>query len=276
VDFGVPTNQNVAGVSQDGWDVITDRLIELARADESLRRLLVEALLNPAYCVEQPEVEMRRLMSAIKVADVAGTIVHSKRGDESALGRWKSVWNLLLYIFRDQLLRPLISRRDVRQLKFCLKQLQKWASGTADLDWKGIQQDLKVLEATAKEYNGFPKSSPRRGRRLSGYNRHIIAAVELLRQCGVRDPSQRVVEVLSSSWGIDRESKTVLNLWSWYKNSPRHHPGREAMPHYHIKGMLWLILPAVKAWEKRTGISVVAPQVSESGIPSALRRRGGR
>lgn len=119
-------------------------------------------------------------------------------------------------------------------------------------------------------------SAPRRGRRLSEHNRHIIAAVELLRQCGVRDPSQRVVEALSSSWGIDRESKTVLNLWSWYKNYPRRHPGREAMPHYHIKRILWLILPAIKAWEKRTGISVVAPQVSESGIPSALRRRGER
>jgi hypothetical protein len=244
VDFGVPTNQKVAGVSQDGWDVITDRLIELARADKSLRRLLVEALLNPAYCVEQPKVEMRRLMTAIKVADVAGTTVHSKRGDESALDRWKSVWNLLLYIFRDQLLRPLISGRDVRELKFCLKQLQKWAP---HLDWKGIHEDLKVLEATAKEYDGFPKSSPRRGRRQSEHNRHIIAAVELLRQCGVRDPSQRVVEVLSSSWGIDRESKTVLNLWSAYKNHPRRHPGREAMPHYHIKRILWLNLPANSA-----------------------------
>jgi hypothetical protein len=258
VHFGVPTNKKVARVSEDDWDVITDHLIEVAKADKRLRALLVKALLNPAYCVEQPRVEMRRLLSALKVADLAGTTVHSKRGDASARDRWKAVWNLLLYILRDQLLRPLLSRRDVRQLQFCLNQLQKWASGTAHLDWKGILGDLKVLEATAKEFDSFPKSSPRRGRRLTRHNRHIIAAVELLRQCRVRDPSQKVADVLYSSYGINRESKTVLNLWSSYKNYPRRHPGREAMPHYHIKGILWLIRPAIKSWEQRTGVSVVA------------------
>jgi len=275
MDSGIPANQKIVRVSEDDWDVITDHLVELAKANKSLRALLVEALLNPAYCVEQPKIEMRRLLSALKVADLAGTTVHSKRGDASARDRWKAVWNLLLHILRQQLLLPLVSRREVRQLEFCLKQLQTWASGTAHLDWEGIQEDLKVLAATATEYDSLRKSPPRRGRRLTEHNRHIIAGVELLRQCGVSDPSQKVAEVLYWSWGINRESKTILNLWSGYKNYPRRHPGREAMPHYHIKGILWLIRPAIKAWEQRTGISVVAPGVSGRGTPSKPHRRSG-
>ena len=94
---------------------------------------------------------------------------------------------------------------------------------------------------------------------MSKHQRHIVAAVELLRQCGVRDPSQRVVEILDS-FGMNREAQTVLNLWSGYRKYRRRFPEREAMPHYHLKGMLSLVLPPVNAWEKKSGISVVPPQ----------------
>src|SRR5579863_370045 len=99
---GIPTNQKPHGISRDQWSVITHRLIESAREHSELRTLLVNALLDPANCAEQPQIEMRRLLAALKVADLAGSTVHGKRGgDESALDRWRAVWNLLLGILRD-------------------------------------------------------------------------------------------------------------------------------------------------------------------------------
>ena len=273
MDFCVPTNQKAGAVSRDEWDELTDHLIELAKASRKLRGMLVKALVNPAYYVEGPEIEMRRLLAALKVADVAGTTIHWKRADESALGRWRGIWDLLLGILRDQLLRPLLSRRDVRQLKFCLQQMRPLWEVTTRINWKQIEDDLKILENTAKGYDSFPKGSPRRGRQLSKHHKGVIASVELLRQCDVHDPCQKVVEALYA-WGVSLQWKTVMNLWSGYKKYPRRHPDREAMPRYHIKGILWFVLPEVKAWAKKTGASL-DPDFSKSGRPSALRRRSG-
>jgi len=181
--------------------------------------------------------------------------VYWKRGDESALDRWRGIWNLLLNILRDQLLRPLLSRRDVRQLKLCLQQLRPLWKVTTRINWSRIEEDLKILEDTANDYDSFPKCSPRRGRQLTMRQKGVIASVELLRQCGVHDPCQQVVKALYS-WGVSREWKTVMNLWSGYKKYPRRHPNRDAMPSDHIKGILRFVLPEVKAWAKNTGASL--------------------
>jgi hypothetical protein len=273
MDSVLPTNQKVKAISRDKRDVITDRLIELAKTDAELRAILVTALLNPAYCAEQPQIETRRLLAALKVADVAGSHVRSKRADDSASDRSRAVWNLLLSILREQLLRPLVSGRDVRQLRLCLRQLRSWPMGTGHIDWRCIDEDLEVLEDMAHEYDGFPKGPPRRGRRLGRFQQRIIAAVELLRQCGVPDPSLQVVEALDS-FGVKREAKTVLNLWSRYRKYPRRHPERQRMPGYHLKCILWLVLRDLKQLEKKTSVSGVGP-VYDLRRPSKPRRRNG-
>jgi hypothetical protein len=252
-------NQKSGAISRDGRDVTVDRLIELAASNPGLRRILVRALLDPAYCVERPQIETGRLLAALKVADLAGSTVQGKLGEIFAFERWRAVWNLLLSILREQLVQPLLSSRDVTQLRLCLNQLQTWSPAKVTLDWEGIEKDLKTLEATAKEHDGLPKSLPRRGRKMSRHQRHIVAAVELLRQCGVRDPSQKVAGELFKSFGTNRGAQTVLNLWSAYKKYPRRFPEREAMPHYHLKAILWFVWPAVTVWGEKAGIAIVAP-----------------
>jgi hypothetical protein len=71
------------------------------------------------------------------------------------------------------------------------------------------------------------------------------------------------VAELLESFRINRDEHTVLNLWSLYGKYARRFPKREAMPRYHLKGILGFILPTVKAWAEKAGISVLAPQVSE-------------
>ncbi len=116
MDSVVPTNQKAGTVSRDEWDELTDHLIELAKASPKLRGILVKALVNPAYYLEERKIEMRRLLAALKVADVAGTTVHWKRGDESALDRWRDIWNLLLAVsmayFRYSAIQLALSRQD--------------------------------------------------------------------------------------------------------------------------------------------------------------------
>lgn len=255
MDSGIPTNPKAGAVSRDEWGKLPDHLIDLAKVSPELRAILVRALVNPVYYLERPRIEMRRLLAALKVSDIAGSTVHSKRGDESALDRWGGIRNLLVSVLRDQLQWPLLSRRHVRELKFCLQQLRPLWEVATRINWKQIEEDLKVIENTANDYDSFQKSSPRRGRQLSNHRKGVIASVELLRQCGVPDRHQQVVEALYS-WGVSLECKTVMNLWSGYKTYPRRHPSRDAMPRYYINWILWRVLPDVKAWAEKSGASL--------------------
>ena len=279
MDSLVPSNEEVPTISQDSWEAIPDRLIELAKSHADLRTILLQALLNPKFCLSEPRIPMQRLLTALRVADLAGSTVYGRRGDKSALDRWHAIKDFLITQLRTQLVsgRP-FSARQARELRFCLAYLQPSWELYMNVDWGLVEEDLNVLEDTGKTQDGFIKSysaRPRRGRSLTLQQQRIIASVELLRQCGVRDPSQKVIEALFSSWEITREAKTVLNLWSGYKKYRRRFPEREAMPYYHLKAVLWLLRPAVKAWEKKTGVSVVASKVSEPNRPSTPRRRSG-
>ena len=212
-----------------------------------------------------PEVAMPRLLAAFKVADVAGATIYGTTGDNSAPDRWRTVWKLLLYILREQLQRPLLSKREVMQLKLCLRQLRPWCTERTGINWKKVEgDDVQALEATAKGYDSFPKGPSRRGRKLTEHQRRIIASVELLHQCGVPYACEKVGLTLES-YGIRRDAKTVLNLWSRYNKYRLRHPEREATPSYFIKGMLWSVMPDVNAW--------VRTQAGKGGMPRHRRRQ---
>lgn len=261
MDSVTPTNQKNPAIPGDDWDAIADRLVELAKAHPELRRILVRTLVNPAFSVEEPKIQTKRLLTALKVADVAGSIIYGEAGDLSALDRWQEIRELLVGRLRAQLVfsRPL-STHEARELRFCLEQLRPWWEPYSQPDlWRIIEHDLTILEATGRIRNSFfPKGRRRPGRRrkLKLHQERIIAAVELGRQCGVRDAAQEVVEILHC-FGIHREAKTVANLWSSYRNYPGRLPDRDAMAQYHIEGILWLVRPAVKEWEKRAGVHVI-------------------
>lgn len=247
MDSDSPTNQGNDPISRDQWDKQAERLIELSKVNRELRRTLVKALLRPGNYLSGPRIETKKVLSALRVADIAGSTVYFERGDLSALNRWRKVWEILLGLVRQELARPMLRVRDVRQLKIVLREIQQLAGSAPGIDWSLIQEDLKVLELTAKRYDGFPKGPPRRGRNLTEHQKRIIACFELLRQCGIRNPCQEVAEGLWD-WGIDRKLKTISNLWSRYKKYPRRHPEREHLPGYWVKIILFSIRPQVNAW----------------------------
>jgi hypothetical protein len=128
--------------------------------------------------------------------------------------------------------------------------MREWKGDVTDINWMLIEEDLKLLEA--KAWEKLPKGAARRGRRLGEHQKRIIAAVELLRQCGVRGRCQMVIEALRS-WGVKREWNTVSNLWSWYKSYRLRHPERHALPGYWLKIIYPFVLPQLepytsKAW----------------------------
>src|SRR2546425_649139 len=252
MDSVSPTNQKDIPISRDQWDRQAERLIEWAKTSPELRGILVKALLRPGNYLGRPKVEMQKILTAFKVADIGGNTVYCKQGDISAFDRWRKVRELLLGMIRQELLLPLMRGRDVRQLKMILREIRDWSGDATGIDWKLINGDLKILEDEARRYESFPKEAPRRGRKLIEHQHRIIACVELLRQCGVRDPCKTVVEVLWA-WGIKREWKTVSNLWSRYKTYRRRHPEREALPGYWVKGILFFIVPELDAWIQTQG-----------------------
>lgn len=250
MDSVSPTNQKDNPISRDQWDRQADSLIEMAKTNPELRQILVKALLKPGDYLGGARLSMKNLLAAFRVADMAGSTVYFEREDLSAFNRWRGVWEFLLSQIREDLARPMLRARDVQQLKIALREIQQSAGGAPGIDWNLIQEDLKVLERTARRYDSFPKETPRRGRSLSEHQKRIIACVELLRQCGVRDPCQKVVEALCV-WGINRQWKTVSNLWSRYKNYRRRHPDREALPAYWVKIILLSNQPQLNAWIQR-------------------------
>ena len=192
MDSVSPTNQKVIPISWGNPDVVVEFLIDLAKTSPKVRGILVKALVRPATYFGPPRVGFPRLLTALKVADVAGsTVCQEKNQDVTAFDRWDKVRDILLSWIRTQLFTgPPVLKRDVRRLKMVLSRWREWQGDATDINWKLLDEDLELLEATAWEK--LPKGTPRRGRHLTEHQKRIIAGVELLRQCGVKDPCQMV------------------------------------------------------------------------------------
>src|SRR5439155_24352139 len=131
MDSVSPTNQKKMPFHRDEWDEQADRLIEWAKCSPELQRILVKALTRPENYLEQPRIEMKRLLAAYKVADVACTTIWDRTGAsashsyEDLADRWRKVSELLLTRIRDKLiLWPPFTARHVRDLRYVLEKLR--------------------------------------------------------------------------------------------------------------------------------------------------------
>jgi len=243
--------------------VVVEFLIDLAKTSPKVRGILVKALVRPATYFGPPRVGFPRLLTALKVADVAGsTVCQEKNQDVTAFDRWDKVRDMLLLWIREQLISgPPTFKRDVRQLRLVLRRWREWRGDATDINWKLVDEDLDLLEA--KAFEKLPKGTPRRGRRLTEHQKRIITSVELLHQCGQKARCQMVVEALKS-WGVKRNWITVSNLWSWYKSYRLRHPERHALPRYWLKIIYPFILPQLE------------PYTSEAWATWVSNRRGSK